>query len=327
MSESVVPSNAGRRALRNPDVLMRDFGAYLRLERGMTANTVEAYMRDASNAMDFLAGQGVALTGATRAHLSEFLAVLADMGLGGRSRARICSGMRAFFRFLRAEGYIEADPTALLETPAIGVHLPDVLSTDEIDAMIAAIDPSKAESVRNRAIIETLYGSGLRVSELCALQMSRVWLDEEYLVVEGKGQKQRLVPLSPVAADAIRQYLAERGSGCVKPQDADILFLNRRGARLTRVMVFYIVRDLAAAAGISRKVSPHTLRHSFATHLLEGGANLRVIQEMLGHESVATTEIYVHLDRSRLRSELLAYHPHFRSCEPKTPCAACSTEE
>lgn len=314
-------SNVGRRPLAEPAVLLRDFAAYMRLERGMTPNTVEAYERDARHIIEFLNGEGIALTAATRVHLTDFLALLADMGLGGRSRARVCSGMRAFFRFMRAEGYINADPTALLATPSIGVHLPDVLTTQEIDAMIAAIDFSKAEAVRNRAIIETLYGSGLRVSELCSLTLSRMWLDEEYIVVEGKGQKQRLVPLSPVAVDSIRAYLAERGAGGIHPADSDILFLNRRGARLTRVMVFYIVRDLAAAAGIERKVSPHTLRHSFATHLLEGGANLRVIQEMLGHQSVATTEIYVHLDRSRLRTELLAHHPHFRAAPDSAPTA------
>ena len=178
--------------------------------------------------------------------------------------------------------------------------------------MIAALPADKEETPRNHAIIETLYGSGLRVSELVALRLSRISLDEGYIIVEGKGGKQRLVPLSPVAIELIRDYLPLRECGVIKPGNEDILFLNRRGAPLTRVMVFYIIRDLAVAAGINKKVSPHTLRHSFATHLLEGGANLRAIQEMLGHESIATTEIYLHLDRSRLRSELLTHHPHYR---------------
>ena len=208
------------------------------------------------------------------------------------------AGIRAFFRFLRMEKKIERDPSELLESPRLGRTLPDVLSVAEIDAMTAAIDPSREESLRNRAIIETLYGSGLRVSELVDLRLSRLNLKDGFLIVEGKGSKQRLVPVSPVAAELILDYLEQRIRGPIKPGNSDILFLNRRGAALSRVMVFYIVRDLAAAAGIEKKVSPHTLRHSFATHLLEGGANLRAIQEMLGHESIATTEIYIHLDRA-----------------------------
>ena len=192
-------------------------------------------------------------------------------------------------------------------------HLPDVLSIDEIDAMIAAIPQDKEESLRNEAIIETLYGSGLRVSELVDLRISRLDLDSEVMIVEGKGSKQRMVPMSPSSVSLIREYLPRRARQTVKPSGEDVLFLNRRGAPLTRVMVFYIIRDLAALAGIEKKVSPHTMRHSFATHLLEGGANLRAIQEMLGHESIATTEIYLHLDRSTLRRELLTHHPRYNS--------------
>ncbi|MDE6836446.1 MAG: tyrosine-type recombinase/integrase, partial [Muribaculaceae bacterium] len=227
-------------------------------------------------------------------------------------QARLISGLRAFFKFMRLEGYIDSDPTAMIEFPYLGRTLPDVLSLEEIDNMIAAIDPDKNESLRNEAIIETLYGSGLRVSELTSLRISRLYLEEGYMRIEGKGNKQRLVPLSPRASELIGLYMEQRLSGPVKPGNEDILFLNRRGAAMSRVMVFYVVRDLAAAAGIDKTVSPHTLRHSFATHLLEGGANLRAIQEMLGHESIATTEIYVHLDRSRLRAELMAHHPHYR---------------
>ena len=242
----------------------------------------------------------------------QLLCTLRDIGIQPRSQARMIAGIRAFFRFLRMEKKIERDPSELLESPRLGRTLPDVLSVAEIDAMTAAIDPSREESLRNRAIIETLYGSGLRVSELVDLRLSRLNLKDGFLIVEGKGSKQRLAPVSPVAAELILDYLEQRIRGPIKPGNSDILFLNRRGAVLSRVMVFYIVRDLAAAAGIEKKVSPHTLRHSFATHLLEGGANLRAIQEMLGHESIATTEIYIHLDRSRLRRELLEHHPHYR---------------
>lgn len=201
----------------------------------------------------------------------------------------------------------------LLQGPVRSTHLPDVLSIEEVDRLVEAIDMKKNEGVRNRAILETLYGSGLRVSELCTLTLSRTFLDEQYILVDGKGSKQRIVPLSPVALDWIRAYLENRSHLTPKPGSEDILFLNRRGAGLTRVMVFYIIRDAAAIAGIEKTVSPHTLRHSFATHLLEGGANLRAIQAMLGHESLATTQLYVHLDRSHLRRELLEHHPHFKN--------------
>lgn len=221
--------------------------------------------------------------------------------------------MRSFFKFMKMEGYIEADPSELIESPRLGKHLPDVLSIEEIDAMIAAIPSDKEESLRNNAIVETLYGSGLRVSELVEARISRMSLDDALLIVEGKGSKQRIVPMSPASVSLIRDYLPQRSRLKIKKEGEDIIFLNRRGAPLTRVMVFYIIRDLAAAAGIQKTVSPHTLRHSFATHLLEGGANLRAIQEMLGHESIATTELYLHLDRSRLRRELLEHHPHYKS--------------
>ena len=291
---------------------IEDFCRHLVLERGLSAHTAEAYAVDAGHLLDFAADRGLAVAEIREEDLHQLLCTLRDIGIQPRSQARMFAGIRAFFRFLRMEKKIERDPSELLESPRLGRTLPDVLSVAEIDAMTAAIDPSREESLRNRAIIETLYGSGLRVSELVDLRLSRLNLKDGFLIVEGKGSKQRLAPVSPVAAELILDYLEQRIRGPIKPGNSDILFLNRRGAALSRVMVFYIVRDLAAAAGIEKKVSPHTLRHSFATHLLEGGANLRAIQEMLGHESIATTEIYIHLDRSRLRRELLEHHPHYR---------------
>ena len=291
---------------------IEDFCRHLVLERGLSAHTAEAYAVDAGHLLDFAADRGLAVAEIREEDLHQLLCTLRDIGIQPRSQARMIAGIRAFFRFLRMEKKIERDPSELLESPRLGRTLPDVLSVAEIDAMTAAIDPSREESLRNRAIIETLYGSGLRVSELVDLRLSRLNLKDGFLIVEGKGSKQRLAPVSPVAAELILDYLEQRIRGPIKPGNSDILFLNRRGAALSRVMVFYIVRDLAAAAGIEKKVSPHTLRHSFATHLLEGGANLRAIQEMLGHESIATTEIYIHLDRSRLWRELLEHHPHYR---------------
>lgn len=290
----------------------RDYLRSLTLERGLSTNTAESYGVDIGHLMSWLEMHGLELTDVRQDHLHELLCDLGEMGLSPASLSRFISGIRGFFRYLKIRGVIEHDPSELIEMPKRSRKLPDVLSLDEIDAMIAAIDWNKDEALRNNAIIETLYGSGLRVSELCGLRISRLSLDDGFVLVEGKGSKQRLAPLSPVAVDLIREYLDKRAEGPIKPGNSDILFLNRRGAALTRVMVFYIIRDLAATAGISHKVSPHTLRHSFATHLLEGGANLRAIQEMLGHESIATTEIYLHMDRSILRRELLTHHPHFR---------------
>lgn len=293
----------------------RDIAAgYLRslvLERGLSGNTSCSYGVDIDHLLTFAESRGLGLEEITQGHLHELLCDLAEMGLAPASLARFISGIRGFFRYCRSRGILEADPSALIEQPKMGRKLPDVLSTSEIDAMIAAIDPSKDESLRNRAIIETLYGSGLRVSELVGLRLSRIMPEDQCVLVEGKGSKQRIVPLSPVSLALIRDYLEQRIRGPVKPEAADILFLNRRGGQMSRVMVFYIIRDLAEAAGITHHVSPHTLRHSFATHLLEGGANLRVIQTLLGHESIATTEIYLHLDRSALRKELLTHHPHY----------------
>ncbi|MBD5288984.1 MAG: tyrosine recombinase XerD [Bacteroides sp.] len=300
------------RPLKDTALILEDFKNYLGLERGLSANTSENYAVDVTHLITFAEAHSLSLADITESDLHQLLASLRDMGIQPRSQARLISGIRSFFKFLRIEGYIETDPTALIEFPYLGRTLPDVLSVEEIDAMIAAIDYDKNEALRNETIIETLYGSGVRVSELTGLRISRLYLEEGYMRIEGKGNKQRLVPLSPRAISLLKEYLEQRGRLSIKPGNEDILFLNRRGAAMTRVMIFYVVRDLAAAAGINKTVSPHTLRHSFATHLLEGGANLRAIQEMLGHESIATTEIYVHLDRSRLRSELLEHHPHYR---------------
>ena len=291
--------------------LLKGYSHHLRLERGLSQHTAEGYLTDVGHLMQYCELHGPDVLSVTRQDILSLLCELHDIGISPRSQARLIAGIRGFFKYLRMEGLIGEDPTQLIESPKIGKRLPDVLAVEEIDAMIAALPPDKAETLRNHAIIETLYGSGLRVSELVGLKLRQVSLDDGYMIVTGKGGKQRVVPMSPVSAELTREYLEERAAGPIKPEGSDILFLNRRGAPLTRVMVFYIIRDAASMAGIQKKVSPHTLRHSFATHLLEGGANLRAIQEMLGHESIATTEIYLHLDRTRLRSELLNHHPHF----------------
>lgn len=291
------------------DVKQRFLG-YLTLEKGMSANTAAAYGDDVDKLTSYLAEAGVGVEHATTADLEQFVCTLLDVGIQPRSQARIISGVKSFYKFLRKEGYMDADPTEMLLTPKIGRHLPEVLTIAEIDAMIDCIDMSKAEGQRNRAIIETLYGCGLRVSELVTLTLSQLFLDEHYVIIQGKGNKQRLVPISPVAIEQINLYLEQtRSHQIVQRGSEDILFLNRRGAMLTRQMIFHIVKQLCELAGIRKVISPHTLRHSFATHLLEGGANLRAIQQMLGHESITTTEIYVHIDRSRLRDEILTHHP------------------
>lgn len=292
------------------DSVVKHYQAYMLLERGLSNNTREAYCTDVERFLSWL-DAGVSLESVTVDHLENFIYDLHELGIAPRSQARIISGLKSFFRYLTIEKIRPDDPMSLIEAPAIGRHLPEVLSIDEIDAMIAAIDTDDPQGQRNRAIIEVLYGSGLRVSELCTLERRRVFLDEGFLTVTGKGSKERMVPMSDAAVEQIRLYLHEldRSGTPAKPGEEDYLFLNRRGAHLTRVMIFYIVRDLAEKAGIRKTISPHTLRHSFATHLLEGGANLRAIQQMLGHESIATTEIYLHLDNTHLREEILAHHP------------------
>ena len=291
------------------DVKQRFLG-HLTLEKGMSDNTAQAYSDDVDKLVRYFADAGVGIEHATTDDLERFVCTLQDVGIQPRSQARIISGVKGFYKFLRMEGYMDNDPTELLLTPKIGRHLPEVLTVEEIDRMIDCIDMSKAEGQRNRAIIETLYGCGLRVSELVTLQLSQLFIEEGYVVIQGKGNKQRLVPISPVAIEQITLYLEQtRSHQVAKRGSEDILFLNRRGAMLTRQMFFHIVKQLCELAGIRKVISPHTLRHSFATHLLEGGANLRAIQQMLGHESITTTEIYVHIDRTRLRDEILQHHP------------------
>lgn len=297
------------RRIDNIEALVNQFVAYMQLELGLSDNTRAAYMRDVEKLIDYLSVSAVPLREVTLDTLQNFVADLYDLGISPRSQARIIAGIRNFFRFLRMDGYIDTDPAGLLESPRHGRKLPEVLSIEEIDRMIEAIDMRSAEGQRNRAIIEILYGCGIRVSELVNLEISKIFFDEGFILVRGKGNKERIVPMSEVAIGEIRKYLEERSKIDIKPGEDHILFLNRRGHRLTRVMIFYIIKRLATLAGIRKTISPHTLRHSFATHLLEGGANLRAIQQMLGHESIATTEIYIHIDRSRLREEILRCHP------------------
>jgi integrase/recombinase XerD len=290
-------------------ILRAHYESFLLLERGLAENTRMAYLSDIDRFVEWLQSIDLAIEDVKIDTFQEFAAELYDLGISPRTQARVISGIKSFYRYLTLEKLIDENPTLLLEAPRLGKHLPEVLTVQEIDDMIDAIDMTKAEGQRNRAIIETMYGCGLRVSELCNLEMSNVHLDEQYLIVIGKGNKERMVPMSETSIDEIRSYLTDRDRLNIKPGEEGILFLNRRGHRLTRVMVFYIVRDLAEAAGVKKTISPHTLRHSFATHLLEGGANLRSIQQMLGHESIATTEIYLHLDNTRLREEILLHHP------------------
>lgn len=292
------------------DKIIQGYAAYLQLERGLSENTRLAYLSDVGKFVAWASAdtQCPAITSMEANDVHAFIASLFDVGIAARSQARIISGLKSFYKYLRLEGLIKTDPTAMLESPRLGQHLPEVLTLSEIDGMEACVDMSKPEGARNLAIIETMYSCGLRVSELCNLAMSRVHLSELVILVEGKGNKERLVPMSETAARYIQAYLDNRDVQ-PKPGEEDILFLNRRGRRLTRVMVFYIVRQLAELSGIRRDISPHALRHSFATHLLEGGANLRAIQMMLGHESIATTQIYLHTDTHALRQEILMHHP------------------
>lgn len=297
------------RPLPSSDDLLNRFVTHLRLERGMSTNTVEAYREDVSKLLNYCREVGLNINEITLLDLQNFAAVCSDLGIAVRTLARIISGIKSFFHWLVRENYIELDPTQLLEGPRIGRKLPEILTVDEIDAMISAIDMSKFEGVRNRAIIETLYSCGLRVSELINLEISRIYIDEQYIIVKGKGDKERLVPIAQATIDAIKEYLELRGDISIKPGEGNILFVSRRGGRLTRMMIYYIVSGLAEATGITKEISPHTLRHSFATHLLEGGANLRAIQQMLGHESISTTEVYLHIDRTFLRDEIITHHP------------------
>jgi len=282
---------------------------YLKLEKGYSANTLDAYMRDVDKLLRYLALEQVDVLDVKLEDLEHFAAFISDLGIGPRSLARILSGVRQFYRFLVVDGYLEVDPTELLESPKQPDHLPEVLSTAEVDLLEQAIDLTKWEGHRNRAIIEVLFSCGLRVSELTNLKLSNLYVDEQYIRVMGKGAKERLVPISPRALDELNYWFADRNEMKIKPGEEDYVFLNRRGHHLTRTMILIMIKRYALEAGIKKTISPHTLRHSFATSLLEGGADLRAIQAMLGHESIGTTEIYTHIDTSTLRQEILEHHP------------------
>lgn len=286
-----------------------EYHLYLKLEKALSDNSIEAYERDLLKLETYLADLHVKAEHASNEILRDFIIEIASLGIHPRSQARVLSSIRSFYHFLIYKNKRDDDPTELLESPKTGLRLPEVLSVKEIDRIIEAIDLSKAEGQRNKAIVETLYGSGLRVSELINLELSRIYFVEGYMLVEGKGSKQRLVPLSPQSIRQIELWKVDRNLMKVKKGSEDVLFLNRRGGKLTRAMIFTIVKELAAMAGIRKNVSPHTFRHSFATHLLENGANLRAIQQLLGHESITTTELYTHIDVHFLRDTILEFHP------------------
>jgi integrase/recombinase XerD len=282
---------------------------YLKLEKSLSDNTVDAYLTDLDKLLAYLTLENINILDVRLENLEDFSAGLHDIGIHPRSQARILSGIRSFYRFLIMEDYLESDPTELLESPQTGFKLPEVMTVEEIDLLIGSIDRGTKEGQRNRAILETLYSCGLRVSELCNLKLSELYFEEGFIKVEGKGSKQRLVPISPRAIKEIRLYFTDRNLMKIKPGFEDFVFISNFGKNISRIMVFHIIKELAERIGLKKKISPHTFRHSFATHLLEGGANLRAIQCMLGHESIGTTEIYTHIDRNMLRSEIIEHHP------------------
>ena len=294
---------------KNSKDIVGRYRRYLKLEKGYSANTLDAYLRDVDKLLRYLAIEQVDVLDVKLEDLEHFAAFISDLGIGPRSLARILSGVRQFYRFLVVDGYLEIDPTELLESPKQPDHLPEVLSTAEVDLLEQAIDLTKWEGHRNRAIIEVLFSCGLRVSELTNLKLSNLYVDEQYIRVMGKGAKERLVPISPRVLDELNYWFADRNEMKIKPGEEDYVFLNRRGHHLTRTMILIMIKRYALEAGIKKTISPHTLRHSFATSLLEGGADLRAIQAMLGHESIGTTEIYTHIDTSTLRQEILEHHP------------------
>ena len=289
--------------------LFREYRTYLRLERNYSSNTIESYEMDLDKLRSYAEQHHLDIVHTSFEQLQAFLFDTFKTCTSPATQARVLAGIHAWYRFLLYKNYIDQDPSELLEGPRKEKHLPTILSLDEINEMVSAVDLSSNEGHRNRAMIEMLYGSGLRVSELVNLKQSNIYLDEHYMLIEGKGNKQRLVPLSPVAEEWYLYWLQDRSHWPLKPESKDIAFVNRYGRPLTRAMVFTIVKRLCAAAGISKTVSPHTLRHSFATHLLQNGADLRIIQQLLGHEDLATTEIYTHLEVTDLRKAILQYHP------------------
>lgn len=289
--------------------LIDAYKRYLRLELNLTENSIQAYLGDVEKLFAYMKGGNIKLEDVTYTTLQHFLAQLYDLGISPRSIARVISGIKSFYRFLILEEYVEIDPSELLETPKIGLHLPTVLSVEEIDLIIESIDMTKDEGLRNKAIIEVLYSCGLRVSELCHLRLRDVHPEEGFIQVWGKGRKERLVPISTSALEAINKYLSSDKRPVPKPGETEYIFLSRRGKAISRITVFCLIKDLAILAGITKDISPHTFRHSFATHLLEGGANLQAIRIMLGHEDIGTTEIYTHIDKTQLRRDILKYHP------------------
>ena len=299
----------GKNIKNSDDTTLRKYHSFLLLEKSLSNNTILAYEADLQRYIDYLDSEGIDYKEITLDQLRDFVNTLSEIGIVDRSQARIVSGIKSFYKFLVYSEIIEDDPTELLEMPKIGTYLPQVLSVEEIDEMEAEIDMSKKEGHRNRAIIETLYGSGLRVSELINLKLSDIYFNEEYMKVRGKGNKERLVPISKESLRQIKDWMMYRNEIDIQKGNEDYLFLNRRGAPLTRVMVFMIIKDLANKAGIEKNISPHTFRHTFATHLLEGGANLRDIQQLLGHESILTTEVYTHINPGYLRESIMKFHP------------------
>ena len=293
----------------NPDDILSKYKVYLRLEKSLSDNTVSAYLADISKLFQFLKDEQIHPLDVTLDNLETFSANLRDLGIQPRSQARILSGIRSFYHYLILEDYLQADPSELLESPQIGLHLPEILTLEEIDTLIESIDLSTNEGQRNRTILETLYSCGLRVSELCNLKLSDLYLEEGFIKVEGKGSKQRLIPISPRAIRELQLYFLDRNQISTKKDYEDYVFISKRGKNISRITVFHVIKTLAEAIGMKKTISPHTFRHSFATHLLEGGANLRAIQCMLGHESIGTTEIYTHIDKNRLRSEIIEHHP------------------
>lgn len=289
--------------------IIKKYRNYLLLEKSLSPNSIDAYMTDLDKLSGFLQNENLKAEEVTLDHLQQFVAQLYDLGINPRSVARIISGIKSFYNFLVLDGYMKSDPTELLETPKIGLKLPTVLSITEIDNLMKSIDISTKEGQRNRAILEVLYGSGLRISELTGLKFSDLFFDEGFIKVEGKGSKQRLVPISHTAISQINGYLHYRSQMTPKKGYEDTLFLSNRGTPISRIMVFHFIKEYVKELGIKKTISPHTFRHSFATHLLEGGANIRAIQLMLGHEKITTTEIYTHMDREYLRQEIIEHHP------------------
>lgn len=292
-----------------PAAILRRYGQYLQLEKSFSANTLDAYLRDLQKLLDYMEREGIDFRTVSVEQLDQFAAGLLDLGTSNKSVARILAGVRSFYRFLLIEKEISSDPTELMASPQRGVYLPTVLTLDEIDQIERSINQTKSEGVRDRAIVETLYSCGLRVSELCELKFSDLFLEEGYIHVRGKGNKDRLVPISTTAIDELRRWFVERQNIDVKPGEEDYVFVSARGRHLSRITVFYNIKQHALNAGIQKEISPHTFRHSFATHLVERGANLRGVQAMLGHESISTTEIYLHLNRQHLLEEILTCHP------------------